>query len=347
MKKVMHLISTSVFSGAENVACQIISGFKNNPEYEMVYTAVIGTNKSCLEDRQVKIIPLKKFNFNNIRTLIRDYNPDIIHAHDSKSAVISALFYKKARIIAHIHGNHENMRRLTVKSFLFNLFSKRFTNIIWVSKSSLEEYKFKDKVLTKSIVLYNTIDSKEIYLKAKDDEKKYNFDLIFLGRMSYPKNPQRLIKIISEVVKEKPQVKVALVGSGELDDQVKELITLNKLEKNIEFYGFLPNPYKILISSKIMIMTSRYEGTPMCALEAISCGLPIISTKTDGLKEIVINNETGFLSDDDNEIVERIIYLLEDEMTYEQMKKNVLKFNKDINNFENYINEITYIYSGR
>ena len=61
-----------------------------------------------------------------------------------------------------------------------------------------------------------------------------------------------------------------------------------------------------------MLMTSRWEGTPMCALEAMALGVPIVSTPVDGLKELIEEGENGFLSNDDDLLADRIYSLIMD-----------------------------------
>ncbi|MDD3615297.1 MAG: glycosyltransferase [Lachnospiraceae bacterium] len=343
MKKVFHLISTNSFSGAENVACQIIQSL-NKDDYKMYYVTEIGENKKSLKDRNISVLPLKSFTYSEVKKLIKKEKPDIIHAHDAKSCIMAALCSKKIKIIAHIHGNHENMRVISLKSILFLLFSNKFSSIVWVSKSALDNYKFKKKVSKKSVVLYNVIDVEDLKKKIMYDENSYDFDLIFLGRLSYPKNPLRLIKIMNSIVMKRPSTRLAIVGNGDLEDEIREKIKSLKLQNNIIMKGFMSNPYKLLASSKIMIMTSIYEGTPMCALEAIACGLPIVTTPTDGLKEIVKHGETGFISDDDDELANYVLSLLENKQLMKTMRDDVLLSNYYVNNLEKYINEISSIY---
>ena len=225
--------------------------------------------------------------------------------------------------------------------------SNRFSKIIWVSNSALKDYYYSNKVQQKSIVLYNVIDSKEILNKAKQDKNTYSFDIIYLGRMTYPKNPLRLIDVVNEVIKQRPQTTVALVGTGELEEEVKDKIHEYNLEKNITIFGFQENPYKILISSKVMLMTSRYEGTPMCALEAIACRVPIISTPTDGLLELIQNGENGYIGKTNTELSNDILNLLNDSSKLKEMKKNVNGCNQKINNIKSYIKNIEKIYNER
>ena len=343
--KVIHLISTDVFSGAENVACQIINCFKNESRYEMIYVSKIASNQAILEERKIQYYKLKKFSYIEIRKAIKAINPDIIHAHDAKASIIASLFSNKAKIISHIHGNHENMRNASPKALLFKLASGGFHRIIWVCKSALDDYKFKNDVKNKSIILYNVINPNEIKDKIQKDQNKYDkFDLIYLGRLVDLKNPLRFLGIVNVLVKENPKIKAAIVGDGELMDQVLDYIKKNTLSDNIKVFGFINNPYKILSSSKVLMMTSRYEGTPMCALEALALGKPIITTPTDGLMDIVDNGSTGYISNDDNELAQKAMNLLTDNNTYEKMRKAVINKSKKINNINAYRKSIDLAY---
>lgn len=342
--KVLHLISTDVFSGAENVACQIIKKFENNENYDMVYCSKLGKNEERLSDLNINILPIKKFDYFCVKEAVKKFKPDIIHGHDIRASIVASLFNNKAKIISHIHANHENMRKFNLKTFLYSLTIKKYSKIIWVSQSALDSFYYLDRVKNKSIVLYNVIDSRALFDKIEKDNNEYNFDLVYIGRLNYQKNPERLIKIIDKVREEKKNLKVAIIGDGNLKDNIQKLIKEKKLESVVKVFGFMNNPYKVLYSSKLMIMTSRYEGTPMCALEAMTFGKPIISTITDGLADIIENDKTGFLSNSDQELVGKIIEILDDEKKYISMSSNVKIKNEEINNIEKYCERMRKIY---
>ena len=342
--RVLHLISTSVFSGAENVACQIINMFKNNNDVDMYYVSVIGENKKILKDRNIKYIELKKFNLTNISKVIKEYKPDIIHAHDIKASFLASFFHKKAKIISHVHNNHENMRKFGLKTFLYNFVSNRFSNIIWVSQSALDSYYYKGKVLSKSIVLYNVINQKEIQEKVDIDKNNYNFDLVFLGRLTYQKNPERLIEIAKLIVKDYSNFKMAIVGDGYLKENIEKMISDYNLSKNVFMLGFMNNPYKVLKSSKLLILTSRFEGTPMVALESMALGVPIISTHTDGMVDIIQHGKNGFLCDTNDEFKKHIIDLLSDNKKLNAIQKKALETSEEVNGIEKYKKEISNLY---
>ena len=343
--KVLHLISTSSFSGAENVACQIINLFKNESSYDMRYCAVIGKNKEALEIRKIPVLKLDKFNIHNIKKAIREYNPDIIHAHDPKSTIASVIASRGKKIIAHIHSNHRYMRKISIKSCIFHFYiEKRTSDIIWVSDSALNEYIFNKKInkKTNSIVLRNVVNPNELKDIAVNDKNKYSFDLVFLGRMEDVKNPLRFIDIISQIQKNERDIKVAMIGDGSLMDEVKAKVNALGLIKNIIIFGNLINPYKILLSSKILVITSRYEGTPMNALESIACGIPIISTPVDGLLEII---NKKYLCSTDKDFIKIITMLLNDNGLYNKYNIDLITINNRINDVSTYKRKITELYN--
>lgn len=344
-KKILHILNTSTYSGAENVVCTIIKNMST--EYEMIYCSPNGKIAEKLKKEGINYYPIEKLSYKNLKKVINELKPDIIHAHDNTATVLASLFSNKYKIISHIHGNNKIMNTMNLKTLVFNICSRRINKIIWVSDSSYDGYYFKKNVASKSIILYNVINQQEIIKKSNEYLLDKQYDLIFLGRLGYPKNPERLIRIVREIKVKKDKIRVAIVGDGPERKRIEELIDKYNLKNNIELYGFQGNPYPILKNSKVLIMTSIYEGTPMCALEAQALGKPIIATPVDGLKKIVKNNYNGYLSDDDDELVEKIILLTSEEDMYMKYSKYCLEIFKECNNLNNYCRTISEIYEGK
>ena len=336
-KKILHILSSNQYSGAENVACTIINKLKN--EYEMYYCSPNGPIKDKLTELNINYIPLKKLSYSEIKKVVNRIKPDVIHAHDNKATVISSIFHNKCKVISHIHGNNKIMNTINIKTILFNICSKHIDKFIWVSDSSLNGYCFNKKIENKSIVLYNVIDQDEIIRKSKLYKVSEEYDACFLGRLGYPKNVLRLIEIVNIIKKKKRNFKLAIVGDGPDREMIENKIKEYGLENNIKMFGYQSNPYPILKNSKLLVMTSIYEGTPMCALEAQALGKPIVATPVDGLKKIVINGYNGFLADSNEKIAFEILMIPE-----YKMESNVKKNFVNINSIEKYNMTIKEIY---
>ncbi len=305
--KVLHVLASNKYSGAENVVCQIINLFKNEDNIEMVYCSVDGPIRTILAEKDVNFFGIKKLSVNNLKKIINKYQPDIIHAHDMKASLICSFASKSIPIISHIHNNSFASRKISIKSISFLIACRKISHIFWVTKSAFRDFKFINKIMKKSSVLENVLDVKKIYEKVNQDNNNYSFDVIFLGRLSFPKNPLRLIDVLSLAIDKVSDLKVAIVGEGELLNETIEYTKKMNIYDNITFFGYMNNPMKILASSKVMLMTSRWEGIPMCALEAKALNVKIVSTPTDGLKDIINNSEKGFLSDNNFDLAEKII----------------------------------------
>lgn len=339
--KVLYLVGSNKFSGAENVVCTIINNMDDS--IECLYCCPKGPIEEQLNNRNINYKLIDKLSYNCLKQIIKKYKPNIIHAHDYRATFYASLFYKKCKIVSHIHVNNPLMNKKTFYSILFNGVFKRISNIVWVSDSALDNYCYKTKVLNKSQVIYNVIDSKYIEKRTKEYDPKEFFDLVFIGRLSTQKNPERLIDIIEMIKQKNDNIRLAILGDGEKKNELEELIESKKVSKNVKMYGFQENPYPILKNSKILIMTSRWEGTPMVALEAQALGKPIISTPVDGMKKIINNDVNGYLADNNNELVDHVISYLEDK-NYLKLCKNVKDNFKKINNEKEYFNKIKKLY---
>lgn len=340
--KVMHLLRTTEYSGAENVVCQIIKIF-NNQKYDMFYSSPKGKIETTLEQKNIPYIPMEGFDRRSLKRNVKKYKINIVHAHDPGACVLAAFSNIKTPIIAHVHGNHDNMKVCSLKALLFLVASIRFKKIIWVSDSAFKDYYFQKFVKKKSVVLVNVIDAEEVKKKAGKSER-IEFDCIYLGRLSPEKNPLRAIRILDSVIKKNVNYKCVIVGDGPLRAKCQKKVKELNLENNIIFKGFIENPYPILKKSSVLLFSSNYEGTPMSALEAMCLGKPIVSTSTDGLVKLIQLNETGYFSDDEKKLSGALNELYKNPQKLKKMSKKTEERFRKINNTENYKKVINEIY---
>lgn len=334
--KVMHILQSNRFSGAENVVCQIISLLKGD-DIEFVYCSQDGQIRKALDEREIEFKPIMDMSVSEFKRVIREEEPDIIHAHDMRASFMAALTCGTIPLISHIHNNNFDSRGLSLKAILYLYAAKKARHIFWVSNSSFEGYKFHNGLTEKSTILYNVIDIEALRNKMRLDEKDYDYEVVFLGRLTPQKNPHRLIDVFEKVLHKRASTQIAIVGTGELDQEIRSIVKEKGLENQITFLGFQSNPYKILHDAKVMVMTSRWEGTPMCALESMALGVPIVSTPTDGLADLVKDGVTGYLSSSDDILAEKIVEILENEDLYyklSDMSKNEMEIMMDLDKYK-------------
>ena len=144
--------------------------------------------------------------------------------------------------------------------------------------------------------------------KSKLNEK----NVITVGRLTYQKGYDLLLQAWKFVEEKNNQWKLYIYGEGEDEKKLKEQKKQLKI-KNVIFCGKTTHIEKCYQNASIYVSSSRFEGLPMCMIEAQSFGLPIVSfnCKT-GPSEIVKNNINGFLVENENttELAEKILNLM-------------------------------------
>ena len=341
--KVMHVLNSRIYSGAEKVVCQIIHAFQG--EVEMVYCSPESDIvRKMVEGQGVTYLPMKTMSVSELSRVIREQKPDLIHAHDMRAGFFSALCCGKIPLVSHIHNNAYDARGLSPKTVGYLLAGFRAKHIFWVSQSSFDGYAFHKLFAKKSSVLYNVIDTDEIYTKLSQDSNTYDYDLIYVGRLTYQKNPQRLLRLCARLKESKPDLKVAIVGTGELEEELKALSQELNLEDTVHFLGFRPNPIKMVACSKAMILTSRWEGTPMCALEAMALGTPVVSTPSDGMKDLLTDGVSGYLTESDEQMAVDLLKIFTQPEHRKLLAENARKKFDSLNDGEAYKRAIRTAY---
>ena len=335
--KVIHVLNSREYTGAEKVVCQIIRSFRDIPGMEMVYCSPESSNvRQMLDIQQVPFAPVSSLTPGELKRVLREQKPDIIHAHDMRASFLSALCCGSIPVISHIHNNAYDARGISLKSIAYILAGLRAKHIFWVSNSSYEGYAFHGLFAKKSSVLYNIIDARQIYGLLAQDTNRYSYDMVYVGRLTYQKDPQRLMHLCAMLRDRKPDLRVAIVGMGELEEECRALRDQLGLQDNVFFLGFQSNPIKIVHDSGLLILTSRWEGTPMCAMEAMALGTPVVSTPSDGMKDLITDGVSGFLAEEDAVLAEDLLRLITDGALRASVARNAAEAFARINDAEGY-----------
>ncbi len=342
-KKVLHILNTGSYSGAENVVITIIKNTKN--DVDSVYLSLDGSIRDILQENDIAFYPVSKLSVVNIKKAIRDLRPDIIHAHDFTAGIIAALSAGRIPIINHLHNNSPWIKKLGVRSIAYGVSCLRYQKILTVSSSVMDEYIFGSFFESKSQVVGNPIDIDAIRMKLQEGEADSIpcADIQYLGRLTQQKNPLFFLEIIAELKKGIPSLAVSMVGEGEMRPQIEKKIADLDLQKTVTLYGFQSNPYLYLAKSKVLCMPSLWEGFGLVAVEALAFGKPVIASPVGGLPGIV-NDACGSLCESKEEFVEVLKQYLSDEPFLEKKSEGALLRAECLDNIKDYINQLLALY---
>lgn len=254
-------------------------------EYDEVELLAIGHAKySGRFSKKVNYLPLdlSKSRRNlkilwKLTSIIRSYNPDIIHAQANKAAAIikSLSFFLPGLKVATLH----NLKKQT-KMFC------GYDAVIAVSKTAAERL---PRDLKRVTVIYNGQNNKvevKPYERAAllkeanlSGDKKHL--CIAVGRFVYAKAFEILLEAWSEI-----DHNLILVGDGPDREALEELVKKYKLTERVSFLGFRQDVINLLASSDVCVISSRHEGFPYVMVESLFVKTPLISTSVPGCKEI-------------------------------------------------------------
>lgn len=124
------------------------------------------------------------------------------------------------------------------------------------------------------------------------------FKIIFLSRFARGKGCLEAIKSVEMVARDFPQIKLYMAGDGELLEDMKRYVVAHNLSDNVEFTGWIEGDtkYTLLQQCGIMLFPTSYgEGMPICVIEGMGMGLPIVTRPVAGIPDVLIDGENGFL----------------------------------------------------
>jgi glycosyltransferase involved in cell wall biosynthesis len=340
------------FGGPVRVAFQVSKELAKRGHEVVVYTTDAKDWDSRLNTESVEIVDgikthymknltmilVKKSNLfitpkiiSRSKNEIKDF--DIVHLHEYRTFQnIIIHHYAKKYNIPYVLQAHGSLPRIMQKQSLKWIYDEFFgykllkdaAMVIALNKIELEQYRERFVPTEKIAIVPNGIDLSEfINMPYKGEfKKKYSLNendkiILYLGRIHRTKGIDILIKSFKEVIDSLDCVKLILVGpdDGYFND-VKDLIKKLALEKNIIITGPLYGKEKLeaYTDADIYVLPSRYETFPMSVLEAYACSKPVIASNVGGLKELILNGETGLLFESENieQLANNILSLIND-----------------------------------
>lgn len=174
---------------------------------------------------------------------------------------------------------------------------QRYNEVVCVSKGV--EQVMKDLYsLQQTTTIYNPIDTDVILQDAKQPinfTQSSSFKIVTVGRLVPQKGFDRLIRIIGKLRRNGKNVELFIVGEGTERKKLEHIIQEEVLENYVHLKGFMKNPYALMAKMDLFVCSSIAEGYSLVIAEAMTLGLPVISTECAGPKELLGNGEYGML----------------------------------------------------
>lgn len=189
-------------------------------------------------------------------------------------------------------------KKSKIKSLLLKIAYKRSNLIIANSndtkKSLIVNKGTKDS--SKIEVIGNPVVTDDLFSKSKlhishhwlSDPSIYVITNI--ARLDPLKNQSLLIKSFSDVVQERPQARLLIIGDGQEENNLKKLASNLRISQKIDFLSFRPNPYPWFFNSNLFVLTSKSEGFGNVLVEALACGTPVVSVACPGGPRMILGN---------------------------------------------------------
>lgn len=245
-----------------------------------------------------------------LRDIVVKHNINLIHSHDYKSDLFAYIVGRwmcphPVRLLSTAHAwvllglKGELYRRIDLNIM------RRLDHLIAVSHATKAEMVSGGVPAERITVIHNAIDTDAWAPKQGTNSFRAELQLNgafpvigYVGRINQEKDLDTWLRAAAMVAKKYPAAKFVLVGDGRGDDTQSRLEQLAKtlgIEQSLIFPGYRSNLQSVYAAFDIFMLSSRREGLPNCILEAMAMGLPVVTTDVAGAKELVKDQETGYV----------------------------------------------------
>lgn len=299
--------------------------------------------------------------YKKIRELVKKNKYDIVHVHTPIASFITRMAIRNfdLKVLYTAHGFHFYQGAPLLNWIIYHPLEKlaaRWTDrIITINTEDFNRamlFKLRnngDVNLTHGV----GIDEKNYELKDFDicqyrkdiGLDKDDFIILILAEINSNKNHIQVIEAIKLLKNKYKNIKVICAGEGPLQEKLKNKVIKDDLGKEVIFLGFRRDVKELIAIANIVGLFSKREGLGKCILEAMIIGCPVIATNTRGPRELIENNQNGFLVEINDyaktaEAIEKLY--LDKSLTVEFINKQQVNVQKYFMN--NVLKELMYFY---
>lgn len=335
--KIMLVIPQFIMAGAETM-CENLTYELINRGHEITVVSLYDYHSPITErmkQNNVRLIFLNKKKgihldiFRQLRNVIKEYNPDIIHTHlyILKYVALASSGLGKIGIVHTVHNIAEKEngsvdRKINKLLFrigkavpvaLSNSIEKTIENVYGLHKAQIP-------VIFNGVPLPSDVPIRDF---SYDERIK----IINVGRYTEVKNQIALIMAVINLHKIDKRIELEIYGDGPLKAFLNTVIKENHAESFIHENGLTDNVKEKLQNADIFVLPSIYEGIPMTIIEAMGAKMPIIASNVGGIPDMITNGFDGLFCGTDSESIEKAIWtIINDKKLSREISENA--FNK-------------------
>lgn len=338
--RIIHLLPSRSMSGAENVAITIIKGLS---EYKCIYVSPAGPISEIVKDAGVEYVPLREFSRNELKQVVNDLRPALIHAHDYRASILAGSLVGAPPVISHLHNNWPWASRVSGRTLAYIALLPRYKRIIAVSRAIVEEHAFRRLLAKRTVIVENGIDKGRLRDLSVTSEAEAS-DVLFVGRLTEQKDPLFFIEIVRLLRHEFPLIRAVMVGTGALEGECRKAIVRYGLEENIRLVGFVRNPYGYMARARMLILPSRWEGYGLVAYESLVLGTPVLCRPVGGLRSLLRDGEGVRFCKTLEEFVAAASHILRNEEEHARQRAAAFSFAENVPDRDEFLARIRSVY---
>lgn len=263
---------------------------------------------------------------------IKDFQPDILHAHDYKTNILAALLGRWFRIptMTTLHGYVSRGGRLEMYYSLDRWALRKMDHIITVSEDLFRHVADLNIPLEKCTLIENAIDTLSYSRTQSIEEAKRKMGLNpnrlvigAVGRLAREKGFDLLIQAVHQLWQVGLKADLILVGDGDQKLQLENLIRELDATDYIHLLGYRTDTLELYQGMDVFVLSSLREGLPNVVLEAMALEVPVIATRIAGVPRVITHEENGLLVEPDSkeELVQALSQMVKDESLRKRLGK--------------------------
>lgn len=346
--KILHIVPDLHIGGAERLVIDIVGELAGHRDIEVrmvIFRDKVEYPVSEIKDHihivpssiDLSILGVNKYNVFELQDFVDTFQPDIINSHLFEAEIISrCINYPRAKWFSHCHSNTVVFRKpgwsiLTDKTSFTRAFERAFiikrydknggNHFIAVSRDTMrfiqENLKYPVTLLPNAINLSRT--------KPKESKEKRDIlTLVNIGSFVKNKNQQLLLHIVKEIQRRGVSCNCIFLGAGPEEKNVKQLAQDLGISGQIRFEGNVTDVSAYLSQGDIYVHTALSESFGLVLIEAMACGLPVVSLDSGGNRDILENGINGYILPEQNvnTFADHIIDLYNDRSLNDRITQN-------------------------